>query len=67
MSRAKALTEANRAKKICQRCPYIEECFAYALATNQEGIWGGTTTNERNKIRRAKLRQKYPQPRQAAG
>ncbi|NBU23917.1 MAG: WhiB family transcriptional regulator [Actinobacteria bacterium] len=36
------------AKKVCQQCPIIEQCFEYALETNQEfGIWGGTSPNER--------------------
>jgi WhiB family redox-sensing transcriptional regulator len=33
-----------------------EECLEFALATNQEaGIWGGTTEEERRKLRKAWL------------
>lgn len=36
------------AKSICQKCPIIEDCFTYALETNQRhGIWGGTSPSER--------------------
>jgi hypothetical protein len=36
------------AKKLCSSCPIIEQCFEYALETNQQhGIWGGTSPNER--------------------
>jgi WhiB family redox-sensing transcriptional regulator len=33
-----------------------EECLEFALATNQEaGIWGGTTEEDRRKLRKAWL------------
>jgi WhiB family redox-sensing transcriptional regulator len=36
------------AKKICQTCPIIEQCFEYALETDQRhGIWGGTSPEQR--------------------
>jgi len=36
------------AKSMCRRCPITEECFTYALETNQRyGIWGGTSPSER--------------------
>lgn len=36
------------AKALCHSCPIIEQCFEYALETNQEfGIWGGTSPAER--------------------
>ena len=41
------------AKSICQGCPVIEECLTYAVEMNQtEGIWGGTTKQERRRLRR---------------
>jgi WhiB family redox-sensing transcriptional regulator len=41
------------AKKLCARCPVLEECLAYALATNESwGIWGGTSPTDRQEIRR---------------
>jgi WhiB family redox-sensing transcriptional regulator len=40
------------AKRICNNiCPVREECLAFALTFMQEGVWGGTTDKERNKIR----------------
>ena len=36
------------AKKICRACPMMEECFTYAIETNQRhGIWGATSPDER--------------------
>lgn len=41
------------AKKICQECPVRIDCLDYAIATTQDfGIWAGTTSEERKKIRR---------------
>jgi WhiB family redox-sensing transcriptional regulator len=40
------------AKRICQQCPVIEQCLAYAVSTRQEfGCWGGTSPNERDVLR----------------
>ena len=42
------LVATRLAKALCQRCPIIEDCFTYALETNQRhGIWGGTSPDER--------------------
>lgn len=36
------------AKALCQSCPIIEDCFTYAIETNQRyGVWGGTLPHER--------------------
>ena len=41
------------ARTVCHRCPVAGDCLAYALARpNLIGIWGGTTDDERNKLRR---------------
>lgn len=41
------------AKRICQECPVRIDCLDYAVATSQDfGIWAGTTSEERKKIRR---------------
>lgn len=42
----------TQAKKICQKCQYIEECREWAVTTNEQGVWGGTSRNERRKIRK---------------
>lgn len=39
--------------KICGQCPVSDECLEYALSNREfDGIWGGTTPNERRKIMR---------------
>ncbi|MDK1009510.1 MAG: WhiB family transcriptional regulator [Actinomycetota bacterium] len=39
-----------RAKAVCQVCPVVGECRAYALHINEPyGIWGGLTEIERRK------------------
>lgn len=43
------------AKLLCERCPVIQECLQHALKHEPDGVWGGTTPNERNAMRR-KLR-----------
>lgn len=41
------------AKALCAVCPVADECLSFALETRQaEGIWGGHTSKERQKIRR---------------
>jgi WhiB family redox-sensing transcriptional regulator len=48
-----ALEQIATAKRICRACHAAEECLEFALATNQEaGIWGGTTEEERRKLRK---------------
>ena len=43
-----ALAQASVAKAVCGRCPVQPNCLSYALVTGQnDGIWGGTTTEER--------------------
>jgi WhiB family redox-sensing transcriptional regulator len=42
------------ARRVCHRCPVRTECLAHALLNDErEGIWGGTTPNQRKAIRRA--------------
>lgn len=42
----------SKAKKICGTCIYIAECREWAIETNEQGVWGGTSKNERRKIRK---------------
>jgi WhiB family redox-sensing transcriptional regulator len=44
----------REALAVCHRCPVIAECLADALSlnANPEGIWGGTTRNQRTPMRR---------------
>ena len=42
----------DEARTICMRCPVQSECFEYALAGDEHGVWGGTTRDERLYYRR---------------
>jgi len=49
---------------ICDRCPVVAECRKWATDTSQAGVWGGTTEEERRRIRRRATRSTGPgQPR----
>ncbi len=51
-----AVDQIQAARRVCEACPVRSECLDFALATNQEsGIWGGTTEDERRKVRRGWL------------
>jgi hypothetical protein len=39
------------AKEVCADCPVKLKCFDYALSAGMQGIWGGTTAEERQKLR----------------
>jgi len=45
------LPRIRAAKAICQGCAVRDPCLSYGLATTQDGIWGGTTLEERRTIR----------------
>ena len=48
-----ALAQVHSAKVVCGRCPVQPSCLSYALVTGQaDGIWGGTTREERWPARR---------------
>lgn len=42
-----ALAQVRSAKAVCGRCPVQPDCLSYALITRPDGIWGGTTREER--------------------
>ncbi len=43
----------TEARAICRKCPVQAECLEYALRyDNLHGIWGGTTPNQRTRLRR---------------
>jgi WhiB family redox-sensing transcriptional regulator len=51
-----AIEQIAAAKAVCMQCPAQPECLEFALATNQEaGVWGGTSEEERRKLRKAWL------------
>lgn len=48
-----AFEQIEAAKRVCRGCDAQQECLEFALATNQEsGVWGGTTEDERRKLRK---------------
>ncbi len=51
-----AIEQIENAKAVCKQCDAQADCLEFALATNQDsGIWGGTSEEERRKLRRAWL------------
>jgi WhiB family redox-sensing transcriptional regulator len=46
-----AMQQVSAAKTVCGRCPVQASCLSYALETRQDGIWGGTTGEERLAMR----------------
>lgn len=40
------------AKAFCSICRVRQDCLGYALSHNLEGIWGGTTLDERMLFRK---------------
>ena len=54
---AAAAPQIARAKAICADCTVRSACLDYAMADrNLQGIWGGTTDDERRKARRSTAR-----------
>ena len=48
------------AQRLCRRCPAREACLQYALEHEEFGIWGGTTDDQREAMRRTRHRVKCP-------
>lgn len=58
-----ALDQAERAKRVCERCAVRAQCLDWALGTHQDaGIWGATTEDERRTLRRSRARRPKPRP-----
>jgi WhiB family transcriptional regulator, redox-sensing transcriptional regulator len=48
-----ALRQVDEAKRICRSCPVQARCLTWALDHRvTDGVWGGTTEDERRAIRR---------------
>jgi WhiB family redox-sensing transcriptional regulator len=48
-----AISQIEMAKAICRNCEVQTPCLEFALATNQEaGVWGGTSEDERRRLRK---------------
>lgn len=46
----------------CQDCPVLNLCWAYAVASKEEGVWGGTTESQRMRLsleQRVQVRKQY--------
>lgn len=44
-------SEVGEAKAVCRPCPERLPCLRWALAHREHGVWGGTTDEERHRIR----------------
>jgi WhiB family redox-sensing transcriptional regulator len=52
-----ALRDLGEAKRICRACPARARCLSWALDHGvTDGVWGGTTADERRVIRRLSAR-----------
>ena len=48
-----AIDQIEAARSVCTLCDVRQACLEFALSTNQEsGVWGGTTEDERRKLRK---------------
>lgn len=45
-----AASSADQGKVICKCCPVKDECLIWALMYKEEGVWGGTTDQERKRL-----------------
>ncbi len=41
----------ERAKKICKECPVRLDCLAEAMKQDTDGVFGGTTRDERKRLK----------------
>lgn len=49
--------QEEEAKAFCMVCQVRRQCLSFALATSQaHGVWGGTTEDERRRLRQAEHR-----------
>jgi WhiB family redox-sensing transcriptional regulator len=44
--------QGKERKSYCNDCPVVAKCLDYALSVKVSGIWGGTTLDERDAIRK---------------
>jgi WhiB family transcriptional regulator, redox-sensing transcriptional regulator len=51
-----AARQVEAAKAVCTACAVCAICLSYAFATMPDGIWGGTTMEERRAARRRLFR-----------
>lgn len=46
----------REAKTLCNQCHLTSECLSFAFATKSVGIFGGMTTEERQRLKRREAR-----------
>lgn len=52
---AVAIKQITMARQICAHCPVRKECLDFAMRSGENhGVWGGTTPEERIRVRRAR-------------
>ena len=44
--------DVAKAKSICGPCVYKSECLIWAMERDEIGVWGGTTENDRRRLKR---------------
>lgn len=49
-----------RAQVYCAVCPVVAECLTWAVRRGESGYWGGTSTAQRDRMRRRRSRAKCP-------
>ena len=49
-----SLPQIELAKQICRTCPVCGSCLRWALDHADDGVWGGTTEEERRRHRRSR-------------
>jgi len=51
-----AIEQIEQAKTVCAQCDAQSACLDFALLSNQDsGVWGGTSEDERRKLRKVWL------------
>jgi WhiB family transcriptional regulator, redox-sensing transcriptional regulator len=58
--RGRAAEQIDYAKAVCRHCTVDGTCLSYALRTMPDGIWGGTTSEERIAMRVRAARRQLP-------
>ena len=48
--------EGQEAKDICKQCLVIDACLEWALANNEQGIWGGMGSSQRARLKTTRRR-----------
>jgi WhiB family redox-sensing transcriptional regulator len=62
-SSGRAIAQIDQARRVCASCLVRRQCLDFAMETVEaEGIWGGTTADERISHRRETARRRAAQP-----